>query len=488
MTDSVRHQIRDRYSALMRTSQTPDVAALELSAAHGEMGKLLLAAGCFEAAEPYFRHAQALAPTDYRWPYYLGHLFKIGGAFQQSAESFEQVLTLKVDDVTTLLRLGDLYLAEGRLDLAEPLFGKTLALQPRSVAALFGLGRAALAKQDYAAAVRHFEQSLQADPRAAAVHYPLAIAYRELGDQTKAELHLRQRREANVPVPDPLLRELDDLLQSPAAYESRGIRALDTGDWTAAAAHFRKGLELAPADPSLGHRLGTALFMMGDAQAALQQFERVLSESPGFARAHYSLGVLMETSGRPAEAIQRFSGAVRYEPTYIEARLRLASVLGRTGHLRDALAQYEQVLDIDPRIAGAQYGRALALVRLRRYQEARGALSEGMKTYADQPSFALALARVLAAAPDDRIRDGRGAMAVVQGLPAEQRAADSGETMAMIFAELGQYDEAEAWQRRAIDGAKRAGRNDVAARMIENLRLYESGRPCRTPWREDEMP
>jgi tetratricopeptide (TPR) repeat protein len=284
------------------------------------------------------------------------------------------------------------------------------------------------------------------------------------------------------------MRVLEDLLESPAAYESRGVRALDRGDWAAAAAFFRKGIALDPSEPSLRHRLGTALFMGGDPQGGLQQFEQVLRESPGFAKAHYSLGVLMETSGRPAEAIERFTLAVKNEPTYVEARLRLASVLGFTGRTRDALAQYDAILEIDPRIADARYGRALTLVRLRRYQEARNAFSDGMKAYANQPFFALALARVLAASPDDRVRDGRGALAILQGLPVEQRAADSGETMAMTLAELGQYGEAAAWQRRARDGAVAAGRNDVAARMVENLRLYESGRPCRTPWREDEMP
>ena len=49
----------------------------------------------------------------------------------------------------------------------------------------------------------------------------------------------------------------------------------------------------------------------------------------------------------------------------------------------------------------------MALVRLRRFQEARDRLADGVKTYPDQPGFAHALARLLAAAPDARVRDGR---------------------------------------------------------------------------------
>ena len=36
------------------------------------MGNLLLAADYFDAAEPFYLHAQSLAPDDMRWPYYLG--------------------------------------------------------------------------------------------------------------------------------------------------------------------------------------------------------------------------------------------------------------------------------------------------------------------------------------------------------------------------------------------------------------------------------
>src|SRR5687768_18038121 len=44
------------------------------SRAYGEVGRLLMAADYYEAAEPYLLHAQAQAPEDVRWPYYLGHV------------------------------------------------------------------------------------------------------------------------------------------------------------------------------------------------------------------------------------------------------------------------------------------------------------------------------------------------------------------------------------------------------------------------------
>jgi hypothetical protein len=37
-----------------------------------------------------------------------------------------------------------------------------------------------------------------------------------------------------------------------------------------------------------------------------------------------------------------------------------------------------------------------------------------------------------------------------------------------------------------MQAATQAGRQDLAARMDENLKRYESRMPCRTPWRDDD--
>ena len=489
-TPSVREQIRERYSSLIRKTADASASTADRSNTYGELGKLLMAGQYLNAAEPCYLNAQALAPTDMRWPYYLGHLYRNEGALDTSAAFFERALQLRPDDFATLVWLGDVCIAQGRPEVAEPLLTKARSLDPRSVAVFFGLGRAALAKKDYADAVKDFEEALALDRSAAAIHYPLAMAYRGLGEQVKAQAHLELRQRGNVDIPpaDPLMRELDELLENAQAYEIRGVRALDSGDWAGAAVYFRKGTELAPASPSLHHRLGTALFQMGDAHGAVEQFEAALRASPSYAKAHYSLGVILESNGRFTNAVERYSAAVQSDPNYIEPRLRLAGILRRTARLQDSLSQYEQAIRIDPRAAEAAFGYAMALVRLGRFQEARARLSEGVKAYPEQPGFAHALARILAAAPDDRVRDGRRAMTVMQALSDTQRRMDLGETMAMTLAEVGRYEEAAVWQREAIASAKQAGQDQIARLMGENLKLYESRRPCRTPWRDGELP
>ena len=98
-----------------------------------------------------------------------------------------------------------------------------------------------------------------------------------------------------------------------------------------------------------------------------------------------------------------------------------------------------------------------------------------------------ALARLLAAAPEDGIRDGNRAMDLMQSVGAAQPVTVLvADTMAMVTAERGNYGDAIAWQRKAIAGAQRAGLEDAARHMGENLTLYQRNQPCRRPWVENE--
>ena len=178
--------------------------------------------------------------------------------------TFERARVLQPADVPTLVWLGNALLDEGKPEAAEPHFIAALAIQPRLVAAEFGLGRAALARQDYARAVEVLERALSHDPKATIVHYPLALAYRGLGDSARATAHMQQRGTLDIKPDDPLMHELDTLLHSALAYEVAGADALDRADWAAAADSFRKGIALAPEEPSLHHKLGTALALKGD--------------------------------------------------------------------------------------------------------------------------------------------------------------------------------------------------------------------------------
>ena len=495
MDPPVQSQVKQRYDVLMDKKKS-GASGDDLGTAYGEYAILLHAAEYYEAAEPAYLNAQDLMPRDVRWPYYLGLLYRSIGQTEKSMQSFQRALDQSPSELAALIWLGRQYLESGKPELAEPLFQRAADLPPRNVAVMAGLGQAALARRDYARAVTLLEEALAFDPNAASIHSPLANAYRGLGDQAKAEEHLKLWKNTEIAVPDRLRADLDTSLESGLSYELRGVRALEAQDFKTAEAHFRKGVELTPATTALGrslrHKLGTALVLQGDVDGAMARFEEVAKLAPqegldeASAKANYSLGVMMASSGQTSQGIQRLTAAVKYNPNYLEALMALGDTLRHSGRFEASLKPYADVVRINPRAAEARLAYAMALVRLRRYRDARAWLEESARVQPDRPELSHALARLLAAAPDDGVRDGARAMALVQELMKGARTTALGETMAMALAEVGQFTQAMDVQRDVMNAAEQASVTQDVRRMTVNLRRYERREPCRTPWADDD--
>jgi len=88
-----------------------------------------------------------------------------------------------------------------------------------------------------------------------------------------------------------------------------------------------------------------------------------------------------------------------------------------------------------------------------------------------------------------RKRSALAALCELPGVNDAQLSQSYGE-MGMLYhayglhdaAETGNYDQAMQWQKKAIAVATSANRADAMPRLKKNLALYESGKPCRTPW------
>ena len=483
----VQTQVRERYDALQRSKD---------ASSYGQYGMVLQAAEYLDVAEPCYLNAQQLAPDDVRWPYYLANLYKSRGETDKAEAAFKRALDLQPNDLATLIWLARLNLDQGKPDAAEPLFAKAYSLAPRTVAVLAGLGRVAVAKHDYAGAVKYLEDALAMDPDAESLHAPLATAYRGLGQIDKAQPHVGQWRNRDLPVPDPRQQDLDLLLESGLSYELRGVKAFEARDWKSAMAFFRKGVALTHENTalsrSLHHKLGTALFLTGDLAGAQDQFEAVVrQEQPGgideaTAKAHYSLGLILDEKGQHPAAVEHLAAAVKYQPNYVEAHLAYADELRRVSNFALALTQYAEATAINPRSVPARLGSAVTLVALGRSREALDSLTSATMLYPDRLEYKSALARLLAAAPDDRVRDARQALAIIDRDFRQQRTTEIGETLAMALADLGDFDQAVGIQREVMASATSAGMKPAAARMAVNLRLYQQHQPCRRPWPNDQ--
>jgi tetratricopeptide (TPR) repeat protein len=485
LDESLQQRIRDAYSDLVNLASSR--SSVEAAEATGRVGMLLFAAERYGAAEPFFSNARMLNAADVRWPYLLGHVHTRLNAPERAATFFEESSRIDPRHVPSLIWLGETYLTLGRAADAERQLAAAIEIQPSSVAAWFTRGRAALARGDHTTAVTYLERALSLNSEADAVHYQLGLAYRAAGDRTKAELHLKRRADAASIVPeDPLLESLPALLDTGAAYLARGLEAIDRRDWPAAVANLQTASRLSPRDAGVHLNLGTALFLSGDRAAARAAFATAIRIAPDLPKPHYTLGLLNESEQRDGDAIEQFAAAVRLDPNYVEAQASLADALRRTGQLQASLAPYLKVLAINPAVSQARFGYAMALVRLGRYRDALAWLKQAAAMHPDQAGFAHALARLLAAAPDDVVRNGGEAAQITDALLRSNRSWTLLETRAMAAAEQGEFPDAIKWQQAAIEEAASVGQDAAVAHMQDIMGRYRRGMPCRMPWRPDD--
>ena len=495
LNPAVRQRLSEAHASLSAEAARADASPAARADAWGELGMLFMSVRFGPEAGSCFENAERLAPADARWPYYLGHIRKNTGDLAGAAESFARARELRPGDLATLIWLGRVLLDLARPDEAAEHFARAAVVHPSQPVVRFELGRAALARQDYARAVDYLNAALVLVPDATVIHYPLAMAYRGVGDLDRAAHHLERRGGRGtrgystgiaVGMPDPLLRELDGLIETPQSHRDRGLDAAALLDWPEAVRNYRLAVEAEPDYAAMRVNLGTALERVGDPRGALAEYDAALGLDPGLWEAWYGRGDLLERGGRDGEAIASYRSAIAENATFVAAHLRLADALRRTDRLEEALTHYRRVIELRPGDPGARFGEAMALVRLGRYGAARDRLEEALRVLPDHPMFGPALARVLAAAPDDAVRNGARAWELVAGLADDQQHPGVFETLAMALAEVGHFDLALDWQRLAMTTAARAGRADVARQMAASLALYASRRPSRTPWRDDD--
>lgn len=289
-------QVRDAYALLTATVADRGASATDLSVAYGDLGKLLMAAEFNEAAEPCLLNALSMAPGEWRWSYYLAHLYRRKGDLAKSAEYFERTVAVQPANIAALWWLGTVYLDLGRPAEADVRFSRAVALQPGALSAIYGLGRAALARNDYAKAVEYLERVLTMNERAVAAHYPLGLAYRGLGQLPQAEAHLARRSHMEILPIDPLINELDGLLHSVTAYQDRGMRAARSGNWEDAVQQFQRAVALSPDNVDARLDLITALYQTGDTGGALAQAREALRLAPKDPRARSLLRSLPDVA------------------------------------------------------------------------------------------------------------------------------------------------------------------------------------------------
>lgn len=226
-------------------------------------------------------------------------------------------------------------------------------------------------------------------------------------------------------------------------YRNRGLARAALGRHNDAAADFTVALQLDANNIAAYNDRGNALREVGDYDRAIADFNEVLQRGGRSPAVYTNRGVTWSAKGEYQRAIEDFSEALVIDPRFAPAQEARGSARVAQGNYRDAVQDYEAALRLDPGFAQAHNN----------------------------------LAWLLAAAPDDSLRD--GARAVEHAAKACDLTGyrDPGylDTLAAALAEAGQFDQAVEQATAAVQLAQ----GDSRAAIQSRLELYRDGKPYR---------
>jgi tetratricopeptide (TPR) repeat protein len=463
-------------SALAQRADDATVAA-----AAGRLAMLAMAYDLSDIAEEALELALERDPEEPRWLYYQARLLRQRGEPEAAVAALRHQLRREPGDRAAAILLAETLLEMGRSREAAEVAGDRLRRAPDDAAALQALGRAELALGDTAAAAQHLEQALAAAPQATLLYHSLALAYRASGRADDARRALAGRGPGRVEVPDPRLDEVTALATGARALESRAAVEIAAGRYPAAIELLTRLLEAEPSNQEARLNLATALLRLSRVDQARAELDAVLRAEPENADARFALGALLARQDRDAEAIVEYERALAVRPGTADVLYNLGNALRRTGRVEDAAERYRQAIEADPGHRPARYALGVLLMESGEWRDAMAELEAAHAALPDDPRIANALARLLASAPIEELRDGPRALALAEGLYAGDRSVFHGEALAMALAAVGRFDDAARQQTALVEAARYAGRVELEPTLVFDLERYRRHEPSRGP-------
>jgi len=265
------------------------------------------------------------------------------------------------------------------------------------------------------------------------------------------------------------------------AHENLGNVYLKMDKLAEATAEYASAAALAPENPVFLQVLGSALLRQSKWSEAVTVLAEALKLDSKSADANRNLGIALVNQGKRAEALRYFSEAVRLQPGNSDMRFNLGLALLEENQPRQAAEQFIECLRINSNETRSHYRLAAALSQQHKTRDAIFHYHEALRLTPEFPDALNELARLLACAPEDDLREGSEAVKLAEKACAmtNNQQPNMLTTLAAAYAEAGRFQDAIAAAQRARNLAASNGQSALAAKAGELLELCQSGRPLR---------
>jgi tetratricopeptide (TPR) repeat protein len=155
-----------------------------------------------------------------------------------------------------------------------------------------------------------------------------------------------------------------------------------------ALASYDQAAAVAPTLPAGPREGGMRAARWGEVASARPRLEEAVRRGANDAETWHALGLVRLTLGDAGGAYEAYRAGTRVEPTAPESWLGLATVAVSRNDAEGALAAYDRLLALRPRFGAAELGRAWALAKLGRRDDAARALDHAAELGAPAANIA----------------------------------------------------------------------------------------------------
>src|SRR3989441_7325309 len=259
--------------------------------------------------------------------------------------------------------------------------------------------------------LEYFQQAIERDPTFALAYSGLADTYDLLGAPDAGGTVSPNEAMPKAKAAALKAIEIDASLAEPHVSLAH-VKYYYDRDWAGAELEFKRAIELNPNYPQAHHWYALYLVWTGRTNEGLAEIRRAQELDPLSLPINMTVGWLLCDANRTDEGIDQLRKTLEMDPAFVAAHIRLGYCYERKGAYDGAIAEYKRIFDLGAKSLGiAGLGRAYAMAGKR--NEAQKALAELQEI-------------------------------------SKHRYVSRGE-IALIYAALGDKDQAFAWLNKAMD-------------------------------------
>ncbi len=388
-----------------------------------------------------------------------------GGNVARALEALDQAV--KYSGEEPALRIRALLLRSGlRNDAKQKLadLDQILKIDPKNIEALRLRGAVLADQEQYKKALADFDAVLAQEPDDAATLHARGMVLAELERYEEALEAFEKARRLAPGAASPLIEEA----------RIRGLQS----DFEKGIALLNEACKLQPTNPVVFVLRGSMYAELEQNDKALADANRALELRADFVPAMRLRAVLLLRTEKIDEAITQLEKLRQASADDLNVAMQLGILYSVTKQPRRAIEVLSEVLEKQTDEATAWAARANAYLSIGKHAEAIADFEKALELDPENINVLNNFAWVLATSPDDALRDGRRAIELATKACelTEYKADYILSTLAAGYAEVGDFDTAIKWSKKAVEVADPENK-DQLAKELESYRQKK-------PWRE----